>query len=108
MSRDFGRDVPDLEKLYARELWADFSYPSLGTTPGCAEDFTGFVPGTNSVKIWDKPGFSPYFTQWKPGKPGFVPGTNPGRKGGTESLCEKKFMCLSRSINYLLRMAESA
>ena len=27
MSRDLGRDVPDLEKLYARELWADFSYP---------------------------------------------------------------------------------
>ena len=28
MSRDLGRDVPDLEKLYARRLWADFSYPS--------------------------------------------------------------------------------
>ena len=28
MSRDLGRDVPDLEKLYARKLWADFSYPS--------------------------------------------------------------------------------
>ena len=27
MSRDLGRDVPDLEKLYARKLWADFSYP---------------------------------------------------------------------------------
>ena len=26
-SRDLGRDVPDLEKLYARKLWADFSYP---------------------------------------------------------------------------------
>ena len=24
MSRDLGRDVPDLEKLYARKLWADF------------------------------------------------------------------------------------
>ena len=23
MSRDLGRDVPDLEKLYARKLWAD-------------------------------------------------------------------------------------
>ena len=30
MSRDLGRDVPDLEKLYARKLWADFSYPILG------------------------------------------------------------------------------
>ena len=28
MSRDLGRDVPDLEKLYARELWADFSLPT--------------------------------------------------------------------------------
>ena len=27
MSRDSGRDVPDLEKLYARKLWAEFSYP---------------------------------------------------------------------------------
>ena len=27
MSRDLGRDVPELEKLYARKLWADFSYP---------------------------------------------------------------------------------
>ena len=27
MSRDLGRDVPDLEKLYAGKLWADFSYP---------------------------------------------------------------------------------
>ena len=30
MSRDLGRDVPDLEKLYARKLWADFSYPIFG------------------------------------------------------------------------------
>ena len=27
MSRDLGRDVPDLEKLYARKLWADFRSP---------------------------------------------------------------------------------
>ena len=27
MSRDLGGDVPDLEKLYARKLWADFSFP---------------------------------------------------------------------------------
>ena len=27
MSRDLGRDVPDLEILYARKLGADFSYP---------------------------------------------------------------------------------
>ena len=30
MSRDLGRDVPDLEKLYARKLWADFLYPIKG------------------------------------------------------------------------------
>ena len=29
MSRDLGWDVPDLEKLYAKELWADFSYPKF-------------------------------------------------------------------------------
>ena len=29
MSRDLGRDVPDLEKLYARKLWADSSYPNM-------------------------------------------------------------------------------
>ena len=29
MSRDLGRDVLDLEKLYARKLRADFSYPTL-------------------------------------------------------------------------------
>ena len=40
MSQDLGRDVPDLEKLYARKLWADFSYAtcskhadSLGKRP---------------------------------------------------------------------------
>ena len=31
MSRDLGRDVPDLEKLYARKLWADFSHPTFDT-----------------------------------------------------------------------------
>ena len=31
MSRDLGRDVPNLEKLYARKLWADFSYPILSS-----------------------------------------------------------------------------
>ena len=32
MSRDLGRDVPDLEKLYARKLCADFSYPNFRKT----------------------------------------------------------------------------
>ena len=34
MSRDLGRDVPDLEKLYARKLWADFSHPKNVETNG--------------------------------------------------------------------------
>ena len=29
MSWDSGRDVLDLEKLYARKPWADFSHPSF-------------------------------------------------------------------------------
>ena len=37
MSRDLGRDVPDLEKLYARKLRADFSYPKF------SEDFWVFL-----------------------------------------------------------------
>ena len=61
----------------------------LGRPRVCPGDFTGFVPGTDPVKTWDKPGFSPYLTQWKPDFTGFVPGTIPGTKGGTESLCEK-------------------
>ena len=28
MSRDLGRDITDLETLYAPKLWADFSYPN--------------------------------------------------------------------------------
>ena len=32
MSRDLGRDVPDLDKHYARKLWADFSFPRLGSS----------------------------------------------------------------------------
>ena len=29
MSRDLGRDVPNVEKLYAGKHWADFSFPIL-------------------------------------------------------------------------------
>ena len=45
MSRDLGRDVPDLGKLYARELWADFSFPT----------FPKLLPGWprfGSVMVW--------------------------------------------------------
>ena len=69
----------------------------LRISPDLSQWQTGVVPGTNPVKNWDTPGFSPYFTQWKPDFTGFVPGdtpvcpslagTIPGTKGGTESLC---------------------
>ena len=42
----------------------------LRFSPGLSRGQTRFVPGTNPVKTWDKPRFSPCFTQWKPGKPG--------------------------------------
>ena len=29
MFRDLGRDIPDLEQLYARKLWADFLFPNV-------------------------------------------------------------------------------
>ena len=48
MSRDLGRDVPDLEKLYARKLWADFSYPNrrvvFGPSQSCVQPRCGHRP----------------------------------------------------------------
>ena len=41
ISRDLGWDVPDLEKLYARKLWADCSYPIIPITDtelGCQKN----------------------------------------------------------------------
>ena len=43
MSRDLGRDVPDLEKLYARKLWADFSYPKSDNRNLGSPDLTLFL-----------------------------------------------------------------
>ena len=87
------RWVSGKKKAHKHKL---FCPVGLGTPRVCPGDFTGFVPGTNPVKTWDTPGFSPCFTQWKPDFTGFIPGTNPvksglipGTKGGTESLCEK-------------------
>ena len=57
-----------------------FGPVGFGTTPGLSQGQTQFVPGTNPGCPWDKPGFSPYFTQWKPslsqGQTQFVPGTS--------------------------------
>ena len=82
-------------------VWLALGRPRVG-----AGDFTGLVPGTNPVKTWDKPGFSPYFTQRKPGKPGFVSGTNPvcpwdnpRDEGRHRKFMRKKFMCLFRSLS---------
>ena len=68
----------------------------LGRPRDCPGDFTGFVPGTNPVKPGTNPGFllilhsgSPISPGLSPGQTRFVPGTIPGTKGGTESLCEK-------------------
>ena len=70
-----------------------------GTNPGLSQGQIQFVPGTNRGCPWDKPRFSPYFTQWKPGlslgQTRFVPGTNPvcpRDKPGVEGR-HKKFMC---------------
>ena len=52
MSRDLGRDVPDLEKLYARKLWADFAIPIALYRPH-------FGPQTRNVKKWQKMAFGP-------------------------------------------------
>ena len=47
MFRGLGRDVPDLEKLYVRKLWADFSHPTM--TEGFLKNF---VPKTFALVIW--------------------------------------------------------
>ena len=45
MSRDLGRDVPDLEKLYARKLWADFSHPKESQlSASCASNLVSALP----------------------------------------------------------------
>ena len=47
MSRDLGRDVPDLEKLYARKLWADFSHPKNVRVRGSCLILFGSVLSTS-------------------------------------------------------------
>ena len=42
MSRGLGRDVPVLEKLYAKKHWVDFSFPSFGEN--CENDEFAFYP----------------------------------------------------------------
>ena len=53
MSRDLGRDVPDLVKLYARKLWADFSYPILGRPKFSGQLFL--------KRIWDSRSLLEFF-----------------------------------------------
>ena len=49
MSRDLGRDILDLEKLYARELWPDFSFPKEGGI--VAITFGRLVEGTQTAGL---------------------------------------------------------
>ena len=63
-----------------------FGLVGLGTTPGLSQGQTQLVPGTNPGCPWDKPRFSPYFTQWKPSI-GLSQG-QPGVEGQ-----HKRFMC---------------
>ena len=59
MSRDLGRDVLDLEELYARKLWADFSYPKtkilvptcIGTRLGVSLAAPKGVPKRIGIKV---------------------------------------------------------
>ena len=67
----------------------------LGRHQVCPGDFTGCVPGTHSVKTWDKPGFSPYFTQWKPGKPGTNPGLSKGQRAAQRVYVKKVYVPFS-------------
>ena len=72
----FGKDYANITQARKRHTNINFFVRLvLGRPRVCPGDFTGFVLGTNSVKTRDKPWFSPYFTQGKPGKPGFVPGS---------------------------------
>ena len=52
MSRDLGRDVQDLEKLYERELWADFSFPKKRSKIGwIQEGFKTFFCRTAKIRF---------------------------------------------------------
>ena len=54
MSRDLGRDVPDLEKLSARKLWADVSHPKTAPTLEYQHEFHG-GPSVNILKTTPTP-----------------------------------------------------
>ena len=66
MSRDLSRDVPDLEKLYARKLWADFSYPIWGWGGGGAPSGGGGGGGRRGpIYRENEPLYRPKFAQKK-------------------------------------------
>ena len=81
----------------------------LGRPRVCPGDFTGLVPGTNPVKTCDKPGFPPYFTQWKPGfhrvcpwdKPSLSLGQSRGRRAAQKVYVKKVYVpfSLAKSVN---------
>ena len=67
ISRNLGRDVPDLEKLNARKLWADFSFPMTTKANrasinkkthkqifhGIVQGYPGTVPGLSRHFPWN-------------------------------------------------------
>ena len=42
MCRDVGRDVPDMEKLSASKLWADFAFPKKSLQTPFSPELGGF------------------------------------------------------------------
>ena len=65
----------------------------LGRPRVCPGDFTGFVPGTNPVKTWDKPGFSPYFHRICPwDKPGLSQKQSRGRRASQKVYVKKVYV----------------
>ena len=52
MSRDLGRDVPELEKLYVRKPWADFSHPSNRVAPD-RTSYSTVISACDKSKQWE-------------------------------------------------------
>ena len=77
------RESGDLRELEIRVIRANRPIRAIKTGVPIAND-------------WDKPGFYPYSTQWKPDFTGFVPGTNPvcpwdnpGDEGRHRKFCDR-------------------
>ena len=75
----------------------------------CPGDFTGFVPGTNPVNIWDKPGFSSLFYAVEArfhrvcprDKPGLSLGQSRGRRAAQTVYVKKVYVPFSLANVYV-------